>query len=331
MRKCAAEPRGTQRIAVSFSSIDTFPIMHWCGYDLELEAREPWRAPEFSGSMIRGAFGFALKRLVCVMRLRACDGCPLEHACVYTTLFETRPPPGAGVMTRYERAPHPFVFVVGLDDGGPVIAGPARLRIGLRLFGDAMRAAPFALRALEEAAERGLGAARTPFRLISAGEEGASPAPHVGEAWRPLRPRPAPSPFPDRVDLRFVTPLRLKKDNRLVTPDTLTGPDIAMNAVRRLGLISGFFGGGTEGMDFPALKRAAGAVRLVDKRLQWRDLVRRSSRQDARLGIGGVVGEARLEVGDDPALAKALAWAPLLHVGKGASMGLGRIEAKPIQ
>jgi hypothetical protein len=40
------------------------------------------RFPAFPGSAWRGAFGHALKRTVCVMRLRPCAGCPLERSCI---------------------------------------------------------------------------------------------------------------------------------------------------------------------------------------------------------------------------------------------------------
>ena len=297
-------------------------MFDWSGHVLEFEAAGPWRPPEFPGSMLRGAFGSALKRLACVMRLRDCSGCPLEFACVYTSIFETRPPPGAGVMTRYDRAPHPFVLVVGLDEAGE----SGRLSVGVRLFGEATRAAPFALRALEDAAARGLGASRTPFRLVAAGPEGERPTPWTGGTWLPARPRNAPPPWPETTHVRFATPLRLKRDGRLLTPETLTGPDIAMTLVRRLGLLATFFGRDGAGLDFPSLKAAAARVRLLEPKVVWRDLFRRSSRQNARLGIGGVVGSARLDLGPDETLRRVMAWAPVLHVGKGASMGLGRVE-----
>jgi hypothetical protein len=303
-------------------------MMTWSGHILEFESTGPWREPAFAGPMLRGAFGYALKRLVCAMRLRDCDGCPLEHACIYTTLFETRPTPGSGLMTRYDRAPHPFVLVIDSPIEGPregAAFAPARLQVGLRLFGEAVRAAPFALRALEEAGARGFGPSRTPFRLLGVAEEGEAAAPSYDGAWPPARVRPAPPPAAARTRLRFLTPLRLKRENRLVTADALTGPDLAMQAVRRLGLIASFFAGGAQGMDFPALKRAAQTARLTDARLVWRDLTRHSSRQNTRLGVGGLIGEATLEIGDDPGLAAAIGWAATLHIGKGASMGLGRV------
>lgn len=123
--------------------------------------------------------------------------------------------------------------------------------------------------------------------------------------------------------------MRLKREGRLVTPEALDGPTLVMNAVRRTGLLATFFGDGAAGLDFKALKAEAAATRLTRKRVSWRDLTRRSSRQRAELGIGGIVGEARLHLGGSRRLAEILAWAPLLHVGKGATMGLGQVEAHP--
>lgn len=297
-------------------------MLEWTSTVLCFEAEGPWRTPEFTGSMLRGAFGAALKRLVCVMRLRECTGCPLEHACVYTTVFETRPRPGTGVMTRYDRAPHPFVIVVALDADGAA----GRLTVGMRLFGEATRAAPFVLRALEEAAIRGLGPGRTPFRLVATGAEGEELRPHASGAWLPEPPRPAPDAWPERTAMRFVTPLRMKQDGRLLGPETIDGPTLVMALVRRLGLLATFFGRGPVEMDFPALKVAAQQARLFERRLAWRDLFRFSSRQDARLAIGGIMGEAVLDLGSDQTLRRLMGWAPILHLGKGASMGLGRVE-----
>ena len=322
-RKCRDNPSRSRLLSAPGRRCDARLMFYWSGHILHFEATGPWHPPEFAGSMVRGALGSALKRLVCVMRLQDCTGCPLEFACVYTSIFETRPMPGAGVMTRYDRAPHPFVLVVGLDE--PAEAG--RLTVGLRLFGEATRAAPFALRALEEAAARGLGASRTPFRLVAAGPEGEEAKPWAGGAWRPGPIRGAPTPWAERTALRFATPLRLKREGRLVTPEALTGGDIVMTLVRRIGLLAAFFGRDAVRLDFPALKAAAARAKLVEPQIAWRDLFRRSSRQNARLGIGGLVGAATLDLGADETLRELMAWAPVLHVGKGASMGLGRIEA----
>jgi len=278
--------------------------------------------------MLRGAFGSALKRTVCAMRLRECDGCPLEHACTYTVVFETRPDPTKGVMTRYDRAPHPFVLVTPIErlrEGGGFAAG-------VRLFGDAVQAAPFVLRAFELAAERGFGSGRVPHRLTAAlteGKEDDRPAWKPGSSFGRPTLLEDPSPLPDTIRLVFRTPLRMKREGRLVTPESLDGPTLVMNAIRRIGLLATFFGRGTDGVDFPRMKAEAERTQLVDAQLSWRDLVRRSSRQNAELGIGGIVGSATLHLSGSAELSRLLAWIPIVHVGKATTMGLGQVEVVP--
>ncbi len=65
-----------------------------------LEACEPARLPPYHGSLLRGAFGHALRRSVCTMGPeQPCATCRLRRACVHTRLFETfieeEPPPYA--------------------------------------------------------------------------------------------------------------------------------------------------------------------------------------------------------------------------------------------
>lgn len=54
---------------------------------------------------------------------------------------------------------------------------------------------------------------------------------------------------------------------------------------------------------------------------------RYSARQDAKLKMGGVVGEATYE-GDLAPFTLLLALGEVLHVGKGTGMGLGRHEVE---
>jgi hypothetical protein len=48
------------------------------------------RLPPFKGSMLRGAFGHALRKAVCAMGpAQPCETCTLRGPYVYTRLFET--------------------------------------------------------------------------------------------------------------------------------------------------------------------------------------------------------------------------------------------------
>ena len=44
---------------------------------------------------LRGAFGMAFRRLVCIPQCREVRLCPLGQTCPYRIIFEPAPPPGA--------------------------------------------------------------------------------------------------------------------------------------------------------------------------------------------------------------------------------------------
>jgi len=66
----------------------------------------------YAGSAWRGAFGWSLRRAVCVMGNIPCAQCLLQRSCVWPYVFETPPPPDTEKMRRYPSAPHPFALVV---------------------------------------------------------------------------------------------------------------------------------------------------------------------------------------------------------------------------
>ena len=73
-----------------------------------------------------------------------------------------------------------------------------------------------------------------------------------------------------------------------------------------------------------AARLAATAERLTDeRRLSWKDWTRFSNRQAQEMTLGGVIGEWKLS-GE---VSELLSWFWLgqwLHVGKNASMGMGK-------
>ncbi len=278
--------------------------------------------------MLRGIFGHALKRVVCAMRLRDCTGCPLEYACTYTTIFETRPRPDAGIMTRYKRAPHPFVLVTDMRHARARQTGHnARIHFKLRLFGDACKAAPFVLRAFEEAGQYGFGKEKTRFSLssIATSEESGTPWTGEGHYPEPVM-QGAPNPLGTSAIFHFRTPLRIKTAGRFCTSESFDPGALAMAMTRRLGLINAFFGHSDDGPDFKALKQESSRLVLLDANLRWHQLRRYSSRQKSSQAIGGLLGSIKLDMTGCPQLRHILAWLPVLHVGKGTSMGLGRVE-----
>jgi len=58
--------------------------------NLRLLAEAPFIPSRFFGNTLRGAFGLALRHLLCTTKLSRCTDCPLIGLCIYQILFESR-------------------------------------------------------------------------------------------------------------------------------------------------------------------------------------------------------------------------------------------------
>jgi len=52
-------------------------------YKVKIKALTPFLIPSFPGSMLRGTFGIALKRTVCLNRKQVCSDCLVRKTCIY--------------------------------------------------------------------------------------------------------------------------------------------------------------------------------------------------------------------------------------------------------
>ncbi len=294
----------------------------------------PMRLPAFAGSAWRGGLGWALKRLVCVMRLRPCEGCPLERSCIFPSVFAARPDEDATKMRRYERVPNPFVLEP-VHPSRTTVGPEDRVVLDLVLVGRACRQVAYIVRALDQAAEGGIGPDRGTLRLLSVRP--------VDEPWAPLELEPAeqalvaegvvpliPPPWP-LVELRLRTPLRLQHEGRLVGPHSFDPACFATGLVRRVSMFCHHHGEADLEADFVGLKVQAQAIRLLDAQLEWTEQLRRSSRQRAVLAMGGLVGRILLDLSDAPDLWPFLWLGQFLHAGKGTTMGMGGYRLRPLE
>ncbi len=169
----------------------------------------------------------------------------------------------------------------------------------------------YAALALERMARGGLGAGRGRFRLERVETTGPSLPPLDGLPPGPLA-------------LRFVTPLRLKVRDRLVAQPGFR--DLVFAMLRRTLELAQLHvpGARVEWALRPWLERAE-AVRVARADLRWLDWERYSHRQRSRMKLGGVTGTLVLE-GDLAPFAPLLRAAEVVHVGKGATFGLGKVE-----
>ncbi len=128
---------------------------------------------------IRGALGYAVRRLCCTMSLADCAACPRRAECLYSYLFETPVALEGRLFEAHDRAPHPFVLVPGARTGN-------ELCFGVLLFGEAVRYAALFASAMRELADDGIGQRQARFtiaKIVISGKE--------RQVWQPGMPEPS--------------------------------------------------------------------------------------------------------------------------------------------
>ncbi len=295
-------------------------------YRFHLRATTPLNLPEWPGSVLRGAFGHALRKLACMTRQKDCQGCPLHGTCPYPAIFA--PPPVAHQLQHFSQPPAPYVIE-------PAGWGARRLAAGesycfdMVLVGRALRELPLIAITWRHALQGGVGPGDGRAELTAIGQIAVDGAEHTvytpeSGSFREhdtAGPRP-PAAAADSITLDLLSPLRLQENGRALPPNRLTAEVLLMASVRRASLMAEFHGAGAPGWNFSALKMAAAAVDS-EKQLKWQEWTRRSSRQQKIMQLGGVVGRWTLRGNLAPFL-PALNLGQWLHVGKETVFGLGR-------
>lgn len=288
------------------------------------------RLPNFPGSAWRGAFGHALKKAVCVVRGTPCSQCLLKNACAYSYVFETPPPANAEKMRKYTAAPHPFV----LRFPGMSSASGSTYALDVILFGHGQRYLPYIVHALKMAGNDGIGGHRQIFSLQQIDDmspEGSDETIYRHGELKPLQPAglPAIPTMPDRIEIAFHTPLRIKQDSKNLAARQFSFGAFFGTLLRRISMISYFHTDTPLETDFAALTAKARTVQFVSRQLEWHDWTRYSSRQQTEMNMGGLVGSVHLDMRGLEDFWPYLWLGQWTHAGKGTSMGMGAYTIKP--
>lgn len=288
----------------------------------------------FPGPVWRGAFGNALKQVVCVTRLRECPPCLLYRSCPYSYVFETPPPLNAEKMRKYPAAPHPFALEV--EAAEQLIPPGEKCELGFTLFGRGNQYLPYVVYALERVAERGLGPGKGKLQLVSVLQEQRTGCGQWDAIYAPeaaLDPFPPASPvvpeLPATLRFRLQTPLRLKGDGTPLGVQAFAFGPFFSNLLRRVSMLTYFHTDTPLDTDFAALTRSARGVVIREARLAWSEQHRHSSRQGREIPLGGLVGEFTVEGRDAKTFWPILWLGQYTHAGAAAVMGLGAYRIEP--
>lgn len=305
-------------------------------YRVAFEALEPLDLPVYLGSTLRGAFGHAFRAVACPAP-RGLD-CPLPTQCPYHLIFETSPPPGSEALRTHDEIPRPFV--IAPTDSGPAVQGEQirqifqagdRVSFELVLIGRAQEFFPYFVVALREVNRIGRGRHSVELSRIDALESGNGEPREVYSALENLVRGSAKVVSLDDCEanprqlgpltIEFLTQTRLKHEGRFVrTPEFQI---LFRRLLGRLSSLSRFHCGAPLAVDFRELIDQAASIRLIQDNTKWTRWQRYSSRQEKRMEWEGIIGRATYE-GDFTPFWKYLRFGQYIHVGHGATFGLGK-------
>lgn len=302
--------------------IDPFPAAR---YRFRFSVERLLRLHDYAGSALRGAFGHALKQIACVTRAPECQACPVYRSCDYTAVFET-PPPLDYVRRKYSQIPNPFVIEPPAWGGRDYPEG-AEFEFAMVLVGPALQHLAHIAAAWQRAFRFGIGPDGGTGHMVDIRLEGDGGVVLDAKAAvvRPHRPAVdigSPPASWRSVTLEFLTPLRLQRDGRILRPEAISARDLLMGMLRRTASFVEMHLASRMDVDFGELNRRSSAIAMSGN-LRWARWTRYSHRQQQEMNLDGVVGRVHLE-GDLAPFWPLLHLGQWLHVGKGATFGLGQ-------
>jgi len=130
-----------------------------------------------------------------------------------------------------------------------------------------------------------------------------------------------PAPSSDRLTVEFLTQTRLKHEGAYARVPQFH--ILFRRLLGRLSSLSRFHCGAALDVDFKGLIDAATDIQLIRNESRWTRWQRYSSRQDRRMDWEGIIGRATYE-GDFAPFGRLLKFGEFIHVGHGATFGLGK-------
>jgi hypothetical protein len=258
------------------------------------------KPPYFIGSQLRGALGYALKKVTCINPSFICNGCFMASNCLYYSFYEEK-----NIFHKYR-----FDFELGKD----------YYDFSFYLFDDVCDKLPYLLSAFYLIfTQNGLGYDRKVIEKedlniyinnISCIENGNLNIPQkfitlfkIDEIYSDIK-------------LKFVTPLRLKKNNRFIRDDSFELKDIINSIYQRQMRLIGY-----SHKKFPYPIEG----NIVKKEINYQKLTRRSNRQQTTMNLDGIVGEIEIKNLNKECF-EVLKLGEIIGVGKQTVFGLGKIK-----
>lgn len=261
----------------------------------------PLRLPSFSGSLLRGVFGHALRQIAC-----SCGADIHQPDCRYNVIFE--PPEAKDSKIAGLHTPPPAYVLTPPAPGEQQIHPGQTVSFDLTLLGPAVAEQGLILGAWRLALRRGLGLPAVPCELL-----GADSIPLNSVAGT------------EAIELVFTSPWHIKRRGKNLRPEDFTLRELLFALARRSTVVQ-------QSWPLPFMVPASDELARLSEQLhseinvknvRWE---RYSNRQQKSMPLYGLMGSVRIWAPSpeklDPIL-PLLTWGQWLHGGSKTALGLG--------
>ena len=294
-----------------------------------------FKMPIQAGSMLRGAFGHALRALSCKTGAQQCAGCPQVQKCAYPEVFERK---AQALAEERVSLPSPYVIQPGESQPLPVGAQHYEYRFSMRLFGEGVQHyLPDIVKAWDQALTTGLGTPKVSMQLLKVSQEqprqviwshdSPTHAPLLMATPSFILPPLEPQP---KIEVQFKRPLRLKYQNKIVKTSQLNLTLLMRAAIRRNQLILSELIPQFQTHPICAPINCSDLQDVkIQQDLKWQDWHRYSNRQQQSMTLGGIVGRIVIPAKTlTPQQWQHLQLATYTHIGSHTVFGMGEITLK---
>lgn len=294
--------------------------------------------PTYKGSLLRGGFGNALRRLCCVQPIRKCQArCELGSPCLYGLMFESPAPADPeGRYAGQDRVPHPYWITPPLDLRRKMSAGEG-IAFDLSLVGRAVDLSPYVIAAYVTLGQNGgLGRGRAAFRVAEV-RDGLTEAvvfdgtqivgrPTVFRAGAGM----AGWEGAETLCLDFLTPVTFRSKGQRVSAGRIDFPLLVRWLLRRASDLARCHCGAELDLEYEKLIEEASRVDTVCRRLKPYAWERNARSNGQRMSLEGHVGQIVFR-GDIQPFLSLLALGERLHVGSYTAFGHGKYRMSAVQ
>jgi len=271
-------------------------------HHIQIKIDTTHKASYFIGSMLRGAFGYALKKVTCINPSYRCENCFAQESCLYYSFYEKA------------NSFHKYRFDIELGSG--------KFDFGLYLFNEATDSLPYILSALHMMLTQ-IGLTKENYKFNNLTIKVNNQEVFDGKEFKNLNIEPKIfqiDSFCPNIKIKLLTPLRIKKNNQFLRDD-IDIEDILRSIYQK----EQEFKTGERAFKLDYTPEYKTSLKL----LEYKPLLRKSNRQGKQMNMDGIIGEIAI-IDIDRQSYELLKLGEIIGVGKQTVMGLGRIEVEDL-